>query len=264
MKYYILPTQNVRAWREGMSILRDIDRFEFNDGANVRKIEPSEIMHTTYFNPTIEGIRNAEGLSPLQAGYDLIKASSNRNIAESSLYENRGASGLISGVGGFPVRQEDKEIMQKEFDSRIGGAKNSNKVVLVQGEIKYQQLGMSATDMQLLGMRAEHLRAVCSMFGVPSIIFGDVASSTYNNMQTAVQDLYIQTCIPLMEQILAQKNKQLIKRYNQITGEKYKIEIDKNDIDALKVERKTLVEDTIKLVQAGLMSVEEARTNLEI
>ena len=259
MKNYILPTQNVRAWREGMSILSDIDRFEFNDGASIRKIAPSEIMHTTYFNPTIEGMRNAEGLSPLQAGFDLIKASSNRNIAESSLYENRGASGVISGMGGFPVRPDDRELMQREFDSRIGGAKNANKTVIVGGEVKYQQLGMSATDMQLLGMRAEHLRAVCSMFGVPSIIFGDVASSTYNNMQTAVQDLYVQTCIPLMEQILAQKNKQLIKRYNQITGEKYKIEVDKNDIDALKPDTDKQFEQAMKLYTGGLISLEEAR-----
>ena len=264
IKNYILPTQNVRAWRESMSILSDIDRFEFNDGVKYRSIAPLEIMHTHYFNPSIEGIRKAEGLSPLQAGYDLLKASTNRNVAESSLYENRGASGIISSKNELILTGADKEVIQRDLNSRIGGAKNANKIVALQGAVDYKQLGMSATDMQLLGMRAEHLRAVCGLFGVQSIIFGDVTSSTYANMQEAMKDFYNQTCIPLMEQILAQKNKQLIKRYNAITGLNYKIEIDKNDIDALKPSQQEQVTYLITLLDKGIISIEDVKTELNL
>lgn len=263
IKNYILPTQNVRAWRETQSILSDIDRYEFNDGMKIRNIAPLEIMHTHYFNPSIEGIRKAEGLSPLQAGYDLLKASTNRNVAESSLYENRGASGIISSKNDLILTSNDKEIIQKDLNSRIGGAKNANKIVALQGAVDYKQLGMSATDMQLLGMRAEHLRAVCGLFGVQSIIFGDVTSSTYANMQEAMKDFYNQTCIPLMEQILAQKNKQLVKRYNAITGLNYKIEIDSGNISALKQDRNADIDAVLKLVQAGLITIDEARQELD-
>lgn len=264
IKNYILPTQNVRAWRETQSILSDIDRYEFNDGMKIRNIAPLEIMHTHYFNPSIEGIRKAEGLSPLQAGYDLLKASTNRNVAESSLYENRGASGIISSKNELILTGADKEVIQKDLNSRIGGAKNANKIVALQGAVDYKQLGMSATDMQLLGMRAEHLRAVCGLFGVQSIIFGDVTSSTYANMQEAMKDFYNQTCIPLMEQILAQKNKQLIKRYNAITGLNYKIEIDKNDIDALKPSQQEQVTYLITLLDKGIVSIEDVKTELNL
>ena len=264
IKNYILPTQNVRAWRETQSILSDIDRYEFNDGVKIRNIAPLEIMHTHYFNPSIEGIRKAEGLSPLQAGYDLLKASTNRNVAESSLYENRGASGIISSKNELILTGADKEVIQKDLNSRIGGAKNANKIVALQGAVDYKQLGMSATDMQLLGMRAEHLRAVCGLFGVQSIIFGDVTSSTYANMQEAMKDFYNQTCIPLMEQILAQKNKQLIKRYNAITGLNYNIEIDKNDIDALKPSQQEQVTYLITLLDKGIISIEDVKTELNL
>jgi HK97 family phage portal protein len=264
IKNYILPAQNVRAWRESMSILSDIDRYEFNDGVAIRKIAPLEIMHTHYFNPSIEGIRKAEGLSPLQAGYDLLKASTNRNIAESSLYENRGASGIISSKNDLILTSNDKEIIQKDLNSRIGGAKNANKIVALQGAVDYKQLGMSATDMQLLGMRAEHLRAVCGLFGVQSIIFGDVSASTYANMQEAMKDFYNQTCIPLMEQILAQKNKQLVKRYNAITGLNYKIEIDKNDIDALKPTQMEQATYLISLLDKGIIDIETVKQELNL
>lgn len=264
IKNYILPTQNVRAWRETQSILSDIDRYEFNDGVKIRNIAPLEIMHTHYFNPSIEGIRKAEGLSPLQAGYDLLKASTNRNVAESSLYENRGASGIISSKNDLILTSNDKEIIQKDLNSRIGGAKNANKIVALQGAVDYKQLGMSATDMQLLGMRAEHLRAVCGLFGVQSIIFGDVTSSTYANMQEAMKDFYNQTCIPLMEQILAQKNKQLIKRYNAITGLNYKIDIDKNDIDALKPSQQEQATYLISLLDKGIITIEDVKTELNL
>ena len=264
IKNYILPTQNVRAWRETQSILSDIDRYEFNDGVKIRNIAPLEIMHTHYFNPSIEGIRKAEGLSPLQAGYDLLKASTNRNVAESSLYENRGASGIISSKNELILTGADKEVIQRDLNNRLGGAKNANKIVALQGAVDYKQLGMSATDMQLLGMRAEHLRAVCGLFGVQSIIFGDVTSSTYANMQEAMKDFYNQTCIPLMEQILAQKNKQLIKRYNAITGLNYKIEIDKNDIDALKPSQQEQVTYLITLLDKGIISIEDVKTELNL
>jgi HK97 family phage portal protein len=230
----------------------------------IRKIAPLEIMHTHYFNPSIEGIRKAEGLSPLQAGYDLLKASTNRNIAESSLYENRGASGIISSKNDLILTANDKEIIQKDLNSRIGGAKNANKIVALQGAVDYKQLGMSATDMQLLGMRAEHLRAVCGLFGVQSIIFGDVSASTYANMQEAMKDFYNQTCIPLMEQILAQKNKQLVKRYNAITGLNYKIEIDKHDIDALKPTQMEQATYLISLLDKGVIDVETVKQELNL
>ena len=264
IKNYILPTQNVRAWRETQSILSDIDRYEFNDGMKIRNIAPLEIMHTHYFNPSIEGIRKAEGLSPLQAGYDLLKASTNRNVAESSLYENRGASGIISSKNELILTGADKEVIQKDLNSRIGGAKNANKIVALQGAVDYKQLGMSATDMQLLGMRAEHLRAVCGLFGVQSIIFGDVTSSTYANMQEAMKDFYNQTCIPLMEQILAQKNKQLVRRYNAITGLNYKIDIDKNDIDALKPSQQEQVTYLMTLLDKGIITIEDVKTELNL
>lgn len=264
MKNYILPPQNVRAWRDSLSILSEINRYEFNDGVSIRKINPIEIMHTQYFNPTIEGIRNNEGLSPLQAGFDLLKATNNRNIAESSLYENRGAGGIISSKNEYPIKQEDRELMDAEFKARLGGAKNANKIVTLQGSVQYQQLGMSATDMQLLGMRAEHLRAICSLFGVQSVIFGDVGASTYNNMQEAMKDFYNQTCIPLIEQILAQKNKQLIKRYNYITGQKYSLKIDKNDIDALKPSRTEVIDNNIKLLEKGIITIEDFKKELNL
>lgn len=264
IKNYILPTQNVRAWRETQSILSDIDRYEFNDGVKIRNIAPLEIMHTHYFNPSIEGIRKAEGLSPLQAGYDLLKASTNRNVAESSLYENRGASGIISSKNELILTGADKEVIQRDLNNRLGGAKNANKIVALQGAVDYKQLGMSATDMQLLGMRAEHLRAVCGLFGVQSIIFGDVTSSTYANMQEAMKDFYNQTCIPLMEQILAQKNKQLVKRYNAITGLNYKIEIDKNDIDALKPSQQEQATYLISLLDKGIITIEDVKTELNL
>lgn len=264
IKNYILPTQNVRAWRETQSILSDIDRYEFNDGMKIMNIAPLEIMHTHYFNPSIEGIRKAEGLSPLQAGYDLLKASTNRNVAESSLYENRGASGIISSKNDLILTSNDKEIIQKDLNNRLGGAKNANKIVALQGAVDYKQLGMSATDMQLLGMRAEHLRAVCGLFGVQSVIFGDVTASHYNNMQEAMKDFYNQTCIPLMEQILAQKNKQLVKRYNAITGLNYKIEIDKNDIDALKPSQQEQATYLISLLDKGIITIEDVKTELNL
>lgn len=263
LKNYILPTQNVRAWRETNSILSDIDRYEFNDGAKILRISPLEIIHTHYFNPSIEGINRAEGLSPLQAGYDLLKASSNRNIAEGSLYENRGASGIISSKSEYPITAEDRSIIDEEFRNRIGGASKANKIVSLTGQIDYKQLGMSATDMQLLGMRVEHLRAVCSLFGVQSVIFGDTTSSSYNNMQEAMKDFYNQTCIPIMEQILAQKNKQLIKRYNAITGLNYKLSVDVGNISALKQDRNADIEAVLKLVQAGLITIDEARQELD-
>lgn len=264
IKNYILPTQNVRAWRETQSILSDIDRYEFNDGMKIMNIAPLEIMHTHYFNPSIEGIRKAEGLSPLQAGYDLLKASTNRNVAESSLYENRGASGIISSKNELILTGADKEVIQRDLNNRLGGAKNANKIVALQGAVDYKQLGMSATDMQLLGMRAEHLRAVCGLFGVQSVIFGDVTASHYNNMQEAMKDFYNQTCIPLMEQILAQKNKQLVKRYNAITGLNYKIEIDKNDIDALKPSQQEQATYLISLLDKGILTIEDVKTELNL
>ena len=120
--------------------------------------------------------------------------------------------------------------MQTQFDKTAGGAENYNKINVSTSKLRYLQTGMSPTDLQLLDGILASLRLLCGIYGMPSVLFNDTASSTYNNVETAKRTAYTDGYIPLANKV----DKELSKWLSAQLGIDEKIEVDLTSIEEIK------------------------------
>ncbi len=141
------------------------------------------------------------GLSPLSAGWIVVQSSSEKLKADASIFKNRGIIGILTNKSKVPMLGPEKERLQKELDDEVGGADKFNKIKISSSDLNYIQTGMSPTDLKLIEGLLKDLRLLCSIYGISSVILNDTANSTYNNVDSAKIDAYLDAYIPLAEKV---------------------------------------------------------------
>jgi len=213
-----------------------------------------------YFDPSSIGRALNDGLSPMQAGAAVLLASNNLQIAEASIFENRGTSAIISaGKAEIPMMPKDQKNLDKGLNNRMGGAHRTNSVITTSGDIKVHQLGMSSSDMKLLESKMEHLRQICRLFGTPSILYGDPKASTYNNMKEAMKAHYSGAVLPNVELLLSTLNRTLVREINERSTATFSLKINKKEIEALNPSQEEMHEQIRQDVQKRILTPNEAR-----
>ncbi|HSW65404.1 MAG TPA: phage portal protein [Dissulfurispiraceae bacterium] len=144
------------------------------------------------------------GMSPLTACGTVIDS---LNAAQTWNYNLMRNSGVPSGVLTLKNPQiadpERRKSVEKQFTDSFAGVDNAGRTVVVYGEASdYRTMGGNARDLDWAGTKQTGMREICSALGVPSVLLGDPASRTYNNMESAKQDFYYNTIVPLMELFL--------------------------------------------------------------
>jgi len=145
-----------------------IKNYEYNDGYKIKKYEPEEIIHVKYFDPSINGLTDLRGLSPLQAGYMAMIASNNRSHANASMLKNGGVKGILTGeTGGDGLSHalgDNIEKIQEELNKRLGQTGNFNSIYATKSSYKYTPIGMNANDLKIIESQNLAVAANGSMF----------------------------------------------------------------------------------------------------
>ena len=208
---------------------------------------PEEIIHNIYLNPSRFGVKSQRGLSPLQAGYAVLKSSNNRAVAEASMLSNRGATGILSSGSDLVMTPQDRAELQKATDKLVGGAENFNKAITTTANVTWTPMGMDANQLKMLEGGVMNLRELCNIFGVNSAMFNDQEASTLDNMKIADKKLYTDAVIPNNNKIISGYDS-IIPAYNSFENKELRIVQDLSSIDALQEDQKVKAEkDKIKI-----------------
>lgn len=260
-----IPTSCVKIIKEKEgNFLSPIAYYELNLGGQTIRAETNEIIHIKYQDPTQEGYSTGYGLSPMQSAGTLIKSSNNRNVAESSIFENRGATGIISGESpkmGVPTSfsANDKIKVDEGLKERIGSAKNFNKLITIKGAAKFTAIGMSPTDLKIVETQLPLLRRLCNIYSVPSEIFNDVENVRYNSAPEAYKALYHNAIFPMSDLIISAHQRTIIKEYGERENKVYKWSVLKDEIAQLLPDPTEVKRNAKELYQAKLITLDEAR-----
>lgn len=249
--------------------MSEIAAYKMETGRGQKKLDPSEVCHLRMFNPSIEGFKSRDGLSPLQAAYYKLNASNNQAVGQSEYFENRGISSIISpnaqaAANGMTLLKKDKEQIDQAFRSRVGGAQKVNGAITTTSPVTVQQLGTSASDMQMLEQGSQFLRELCNAIFMPSEMFNDPDNKTHANRKEAVKTMYNDVFLPNAMRFMRAYEKKIIKPYGlRADGGEYRIRVDKDKIEALKVDpfekKKMLLEE----VRSGVITRNEYRAMCE-
>lgn len=239
---YYLPVNLMQIISSG-SWTDPIRDYEFTIYKGV-KFDAREIVHCRLPNFEWELGQNLYGQSPLRAALNSLQASNDTFKAIKSTAANQGAKGIMmfdaaaNGVGSSAPTAEQIQNLKRELNKQISGSDNTGAVRILAKMFKYQQLGMSARDMELIAMHKIAKTDICNVFGLSSLLFNDHESSTYNNINEVKKSSWNDAIKPYLERLIEQFNIDIVKPY----GSDLAFYPDYSNIDVLQSDKKEMVE----------------------
>jgi len=127
--------------------------------------------------------------------------------------------------------------------------------MVLSGDLKWQQLAMSPSDMDWLAGSKMLSQEIASVFRVPTQLLGIEGSQTYANFEEAKLALYTQAVLPKLELYISELNRWLSPEY----GENVKICYEEEEILALEPLRR---EKRAELLSTDVLTINEKRAIL--
>lgn len=226
-------------------------RYEYSTGQRSVVYGADQVLHLKTFNPTDPTV----GVSPLAAARYSLDANNSAKRWNVGLLQNATRpSGVLSLEGNLTPDQ--REHLQEQLERRLQG-RNAARPLVLEGGMSWQQIGLDAGEVSWLEGMKMSAREIALAFGVPPVLIGDADQATYSNYQTARRSLYTETVLPMMDWLGGEFNRFLTPAFGGVV-----LNYDTDDIEALSEDVTPLWDRTIKAVQAGILTTNEAREAL--
>jgi HK97 family phage portal protein len=178
------------------------------------------------------------GFAPLEAAalsVDQHNAVSQHNLA---VLQNGGrpfGALMVKTPHGIPLDEKEREAFKDTLRQTYSGPKNAGKILLLEGEMSWQEMGLSLKDLDFVEGKHMCAREIAQAFGVPTMLVGVPGESTFANYKEARFHLWEDTILPLLDLVLRALNEALSDEFDGA-----KIVYDIQRIPALSQKRETL------------------------
>jgi HK97 family phage portal protein len=199
-------------------------------------IDPDMVCHVKTWNPDSNGYA-FRGLSPLRAASKNVKMGNSAVIAEVKSFENMGPDGILSRDGEEFTR-EQSENLEERFRRKYQGPENAKKIVMTGASVKWQQMGLSPVDLNILESKKYNMATLCNIYGAPVQIFNNTDKTAFNNMDAAHKQMYLHAVLPPLYALRDGFNRWLTPRY----GNDLYLTPDISGIEVLQANKKEQVE----------------------
>lgn len=217
-----------------------------------RIIQPNDMLHLR--TPT--GGSNIVGYGWFEAAQSSIRLSLEMDTHMATLATNLGQPGQLVTLKGDFKNQEEANAATKAFQDKFS-RNNRGKPLVSTGDVTVTTLSTSPKDMVYEEHFKRILTTICSCSGVPE----DIVTSQNSNRAsstTAMTTFFTNTIIPNLSIILNGLNKQVISEYD----DNLYIWFDPSEV--VKEDETASTNNTIALVNAGIITTEEAKARLGI
>lgn len=174
-------------------------------------LDVNEVMYFRRPHPTeLYG-----GIGDVEAGESLFNEHINRNSWTDKFWQNGATpSGLlICEEGPYLTDDEDFEKAKKRWHAEYGGKKNAGKTAWLTGKWRYEQLGMSAVEMQDLERTRATIEAIFLLHGVPLSVAGIRDAANYATASIDEKRFRIYAVAPIVKLLEDTINTDLIAGY---------------------------------------------------
>ena len=242
----VLPSQSVTI-TTGQDFFMPNPKYQFQLGQQTRNFDKDTLQQIKLFNPAYASVQESQyGLSVIQVAARAVKTGNDKWDAQASLFQNRGAIGFVTDQSDRPMDGPQAQQVQEAFDSRQAGSHNYGKTIVTNKDLKFQQMAMSSTDLELVKNGEITLRAICNTMGYDSSLFNDPANKTYNNRLEAEKAMYTNVMMPFAQMFHAQDTRFIA--WNHYPERNRRIRHDFSNIEALQKDKKAEAEkDKIRM-----------------
>ena len=233
---------------------RHVRGFVYEDGGERAAYLPQEIVWFRHINPADEFL-GMSSLSPARLAVDMGEEalSFNRSFFRNSTMP----SDLAITTEETPTEDEVSEFYAR-WESRFRGSGKAHRPVLLSRGMDAKRLGISQKDMEFTQALRWSVEEVARAFGVPKVFLGQLEDATLSNVETLERYLWRNTVVPELRLIEQAINSSVTPLFESFPGQR-RVEFDLGDIEALKESENDRVDREVKLVAAGIITVDEAR-----
>lgn len=219
------------------------------------KCKSSEILHFIG-GLTFNGI---VGLPPSLYLKGLVENSKSSQEFLNTFYKNGlQTKGIIQYVG--DLSETAQETFRTKFEQMSSGLKNAHRVSMLPIGYQFQPIAATLGDAQFIENSKLSARQIAAAYGIKLHQINEIEKATYNNVEQAQKDFYIET----MQPILTNYEQEYI--YKLFLNSELKQDLNvKFNVDAiLRSDPKTRAETNKIFVQGGIKTVDEAREDEDL
>ena len=169
-------------------------------------VHPRDIIHILNFS--YDGI---QGVSTLTHAANTLNLSISSESHAFGFFKSGGSLSGILSVEGRSLTKAQKDQIYEDFNNRINPANGySNGVAVLEHNMKFAPIGVSAKDCQMIESRQFNVVDVCRFFGVSPIKCFDLSKSSYATVEAMQLQHLSDTLTPLVVNYEAELNRKLL------------------------------------------------------
>ena len=213
-----------------------------------KRVEPKDMIHFVMFS--YDGVK---GLSVLQnAARSLGIAQASENAAKSFFDNGMMINGILKVQG--PVNQKQREDLRAAWNETYTA--NGSGIAILQGNMDYQTVQLSAKDSQMLESRQFSVTDIARFFGISPILLGDLTKMSYSSLEAVQNDFLVHCLQPYITMIENEFNRKLLKQ----SESNLSVTLETNEI--LRTDKQAQSSYYSSLIGTGVLSINEVRKEL--
>ena len=216
---------------------------------------PDEVLRMRYFNPTEEYVGHspvAPARLSLDLGYDSL-------VGNRAGLTNDGTPGGIAIEAAVSPTASEVERIRSDWEARYRGPRNRMRPLILSDGLTVKNLGLGPREMQYITGLKWTVEDVSRAFNVPKPLLHDLDRATYSNIETA-RRMFWETCIVPQLRFFEEKlNETLMPMFGDPS---LVAEFDLSEIEALRESENEKASRIQIYVNAGVMTVNEARAEI--
>ncbi len=169
-------------------------------------------------------------------------------------------SDLVMTMESLPTERQISEFFDA-WDVRLRDPGNLHRPMVLSPGMNVKRLGMTHRDMEFMAALEWSVEEVARAFGVPKVFLSEFEDATLANVRTMEQFLWRNTIIPELRMLEDGLNLHLASQFSEFPGE-LQARFDLSSIEAVQETASARAERLVSLVSAGIMDVDEARSEL--
>ena len=139
------------------------------------RLTPADVLHV----PGL-GFDGLLGYSPIQMARNAIGLAQATEDYGASFFANGAAP---AGALEHPGTIKDPARVRESWEQTFGGARNSNKIAVLEESMKYTPIAVSPEQAQFLETRKFQINEIARIFRIPPDMIGDLEKSSFSNIE---------------------------------------------------------------------------------
>ena len=252
-----LAPQSVTVVRRDGQLWYIVDIEIDENRTETRRLYPEEVIHVKGL-----GFDGLVGYSVLSILQDTIGGAIGTRKHATAFYKNGTAlSGVLEIAGSGAVPDKLIKQLKAEWKSLHTGLDNQHKTAILGGGTQFKPISIDAQKAQLLESRKFSIVEIAAILGLPPHKLGDSERTSYNSLEMEERAVAKDAFDPWWIQVEDEcKLKLLTKREQESRSHFFKW----NRAKSIQTDTKGLAEALGAEVSGGLMTIDEARSKMEM